>query len=165
MKIIKSKDEKPKGFGYIEFEDIDGLKDALLKTGSVRPPFPICGSLLTLLGRIFLDEPFVLVLLNHVRQFFSPTSLRSSVLKIVKLKKGLHMVFSHPRIMRNLIAHGGVMVRCLICPILERLPVVGLMHHPMTDHYLVSRKVLKIGALAVHENLMPHLSSTRALVS
>jgi translation initiation factor 4B len=37
VKIIKSKDEKPKGFGYIEFEDIDGLKDALLKTGSVRP--------------------------------------------------------------------------------------------------------------------------------
>jgi len=39
VKIIKSKDEKPKGFGYIEFEDVDGLKDALLKTGSVRPPF------------------------------------------------------------------------------------------------------------------------------
>lgn len=36
VKIIKSKDEKPKGFGYIEFEDVDGLKDALLKTGSVR---------------------------------------------------------------------------------------------------------------------------------
>jgi len=34
VKIIKSKDEKPKGFGYIEFEDVDGLKDALLKTGS-----------------------------------------------------------------------------------------------------------------------------------
>ena len=39
VKIIKSKDEKPKGFGYIEFEDADGLKDALLKTGSVRLPF------------------------------------------------------------------------------------------------------------------------------
>ena len=38
VKIIKSKDEKPKGFGYIEFEDVDGLKDALLKTGSVRFP-------------------------------------------------------------------------------------------------------------------------------
>jgi len=34
VKIIKSKDEKPKGFGYIEFENADGLKDALLKTGS-----------------------------------------------------------------------------------------------------------------------------------
>jgi translation initiation factor 4B len=41
VKIIKSKDEKPKGFGYIEFEDVDGLKDALLKTGSVRSPFLI----------------------------------------------------------------------------------------------------------------------------
>ena len=41
VKIIKSKDEKPKGFGYIEFEDVDGLKDALLKTGSVSPPFLI----------------------------------------------------------------------------------------------------------------------------
>ena len=41
VKIIKSKDEKPKGFGYIEFENVDGLKDALLKTGSVRPPFLI----------------------------------------------------------------------------------------------------------------------------
>lgn len=38
VKIIKSKDEKPKGFGYIEFEDVDGLKSALLKTGSVRSP-------------------------------------------------------------------------------------------------------------------------------
>lgn len=36
VKIIRSKDEKPKGFGYIEFENVDGLKDALLKTGSVR---------------------------------------------------------------------------------------------------------------------------------
>lgn len=71
VKIIKSKDEKPKGFGYIEFEDVDGLKDALLKTGSVRPPFFIWASLLTFLGRIFLDELFELALLSHVRQFFS----------------------------------------------------------------------------------------------
>jgi RNA recognition motif-containing protein len=41
VKIIKTKDEKPKGFGYIEFEDVDGLKDALLKTGSVRFPLLI----------------------------------------------------------------------------------------------------------------------------
>ncbi|KAF8170119.1 hypothetical protein BJ912DRAFT_998257 [Pholiota molesta] len=34
VKIIKDKDEKPKGFGYIEFEDLEGLKDALAKTGS-----------------------------------------------------------------------------------------------------------------------------------
>ncbi|KAH9481526.1 putative eukaryotic translation initiation factor 4H [Psilocybe cubensis] len=34
VKIIRDKDEKPKGFGYIEFEDLDGLKEALGKTGS-----------------------------------------------------------------------------------------------------------------------------------
>ena len=72
MKIIKSKDEKPKGFGYIEFEDVDGLKDALLKTGSVRLSFLIRGSLLMLFGRIFRDELFESVLLNHVRQFSLP---------------------------------------------------------------------------------------------
>jgi RNA recognition motif-containing protein len=71
VKIIKSKDEKPKGFGYIEFEDVDGLKDALLKTGSVRLSFLIQAGLLTLLGRLFLDELSELVLLNHVRQLFA----------------------------------------------------------------------------------------------
>ncbi|KIM40443.1 hypothetical protein M413DRAFT_445897 [Hebeloma cylindrosporum] len=34
VKIIKDKDEKPKGFGYIEFEELEGLKDALSKSGS-----------------------------------------------------------------------------------------------------------------------------------
>lgn len=34
IKIIKDKDDKPKGFGYVEFEDLDGLKDALTKSGS-----------------------------------------------------------------------------------------------------------------------------------
>ncbi|KAJ7274583.1 hypothetical protein B0H12DRAFT_1089306 [Mycena haematopus] len=34
IKIIKDREEKPKGFGYIEFEDLDGLKDALAKSGS-----------------------------------------------------------------------------------------------------------------------------------
>ncbi|KJA13445.1 hypothetical protein HYPSUDRAFT_174038 [Hypholoma sublateritium FD-334 SS-4] len=34
IKIIKDKDEKPKGFGYIEFDDVEGLKDALAKTGT-----------------------------------------------------------------------------------------------------------------------------------
>ncbi|KAF8149803.1 hypothetical protein B0H34DRAFT_731195 [Crassisporium funariophilum] len=34
VKIIKDKDEKPKGFGYIEFEGLEGLKDALAKSGS-----------------------------------------------------------------------------------------------------------------------------------
>ncbi|KAF9473756.1 hypothetical protein BDN70DRAFT_963877 [Pholiota conissans] len=36
VKIIRDKDEKPKGFGYIEFEDLEGLKEALSKTGSER---------------------------------------------------------------------------------------------------------------------------------
>ncbi|KAK7032956.1 translation initiation factor 4B [Favolaschia claudopus] len=34
VKIIKDREEKPKGFGYIEFEELDGLKDALAKSGS-----------------------------------------------------------------------------------------------------------------------------------
>lgn len=35
IKIIKDRDDKPKGFGYVEFVELDGLKDALAKTGSV----------------------------------------------------------------------------------------------------------------------------------
>jgi RNA recognition motif-containing protein len=35
IKIIKDRDEKPKGFGYVEFEELDGLKDALAKSGVV----------------------------------------------------------------------------------------------------------------------------------
>ncbi|KIM84764.1 hypothetical protein PILCRDRAFT_817555 [Piloderma croceum F 1598] len=34
IKIIKDRDEKPKGFGYVEFEELDGLKDALTKSGA-----------------------------------------------------------------------------------------------------------------------------------
>ncbi|KAF7327587.1 Translation initiation factor 4B [Mycena kentingensis (nom. inval.)] len=34
VKIIKDRDEKPKGFGYIEFEDLDALKEALDKSGA-----------------------------------------------------------------------------------------------------------------------------------
>ncbi|PBK75482.1 putative citrate synthase [Armillaria solidipes] len=34
VKIIKDRDDKPKGFGYVEFEDLDGLKDALARSGS-----------------------------------------------------------------------------------------------------------------------------------
>ncbi|KAG6853963.1 hypothetical protein C0991_012109 [Blastosporella zonata] len=39
VKIIKDREEKPKGFGYIEFEELDGLKDALQKSGSERSAF------------------------------------------------------------------------------------------------------------------------------
>ncbi|OCH94894.1 hypothetical protein OBBRIDRAFT_788892 [Obba rivulosa] len=34
VKIIKDRDDRPKGFGYIEFADLDGLKEALAKGGS-----------------------------------------------------------------------------------------------------------------------------------
>ncbi|PPQ63920.1 hypothetical protein CVT24_010318 [Panaeolus cyanescens] len=34
VKLIRDRDEKPKGFGYIEFEDLQGLKDAIAKSGS-----------------------------------------------------------------------------------------------------------------------------------
>ncbi|KAF8638184.1 hypothetical protein AX17_002381 [Amanita inopinata Kibby_2008] len=34
VKIIRDREEKPKGFGYVEFDELDGLKDALAKTGS-----------------------------------------------------------------------------------------------------------------------------------
>ncbi|KAI9001533.1 hypothetical protein BD414DRAFT_474962 [Trametes punicea] len=34
VKIIKDRDDKPKGFGYVEFNDVEGLKEALTKTGT-----------------------------------------------------------------------------------------------------------------------------------
>ncbi|GBE88454.1 hypothetical protein SCP_1302690 [Sparassis crispa] len=34
VKIIKDRDEKPKGFGYIEFSELEGLKEALTKSGA-----------------------------------------------------------------------------------------------------------------------------------
>lgn len=33
IKIIKDKEDRPKGFGYIEFATLDGLKDALARSG------------------------------------------------------------------------------------------------------------------------------------
>jgi len=36
VKIIKDRDDRPKGFGYVEFDTLDGLKDALSKSGAVR---------------------------------------------------------------------------------------------------------------------------------
>jgi RNA recognition motif-containing protein len=35
VKLIRDREEKPKGFGYVEFDTLDGLKDGLLKTGGV----------------------------------------------------------------------------------------------------------------------------------
>lgn len=35
MKIIADREGKPKGFGYVEFADLDGLKNALSKSGEV----------------------------------------------------------------------------------------------------------------------------------
>ncbi|KAG8930365.1 hypothetical protein FRC00_001184 [Tulasnella sp. 408] len=34
VKIIKDRDDRPKGFGYVEFETLQGLKDGLAKTGA-----------------------------------------------------------------------------------------------------------------------------------
>jgi hypothetical protein len=34
VKIIRDREDKPKGFGYVEFDDLDGLKEALAKSGS-----------------------------------------------------------------------------------------------------------------------------------
>ncbi|KAH7341871.1 hypothetical protein B0J17DRAFT_277418 [Rhizoctonia solani] len=34
VKVIRDRDEKPKGFGYVEFETLDGLKNGLNKSGT-----------------------------------------------------------------------------------------------------------------------------------
>jgi len=34
VKIIRDREDKPKGFGYVEFEDLEGLKEAIAKSGS-----------------------------------------------------------------------------------------------------------------------------------
>ncbi|KAF8274833.1 hypothetical protein EI94DRAFT_1768639 [Lactarius quietus] len=34
VKVIRDREERPKGFGYVEFEDLDDLKAALTKTGA-----------------------------------------------------------------------------------------------------------------------------------
>jgi RNA recognition motif-containing protein len=39
VKIIRDREDKPKGFGYIEFDDLEGLKEAIAKSGSVSTTF------------------------------------------------------------------------------------------------------------------------------
>jgi hypothetical protein len=39
VKIIKDRDDKPKGFGYVEFTDIEGLKHGLAKSGNASIGF------------------------------------------------------------------------------------------------------------------------------
>ncbi|KAF8594828.1 hypothetical protein BDV93DRAFT_529064 [Ceratobasidium sp. AG-I] len=34
VKVIRDRDEKPKGFGYVEFDTLDGLKNGLAKSGT-----------------------------------------------------------------------------------------------------------------------------------
>lgn len=46
MKIIKDREDKPKGFGYVEFADLDGLKDALAKSGTVSNTSVSCDQFL-----------------------------------------------------------------------------------------------------------------------
>lgn len=38
IKIIKDRDDRPKGFGYVEFQTLQDLKDGLAKSGVVRIP-------------------------------------------------------------------------------------------------------------------------------
>lgn len=35
IKLIRDREDKPKGFGYVEFDDVEGLKEALAKSGNV----------------------------------------------------------------------------------------------------------------------------------
>ena len=55
IKIIKDRDDRPKGFGYIEFATLDGLKDALAKSGQ---------SFANRVVRVSVAEPRELVLVS-----------------------------------------------------------------------------------------------------
>lgn len=41
VKVIKDRDDRPKGFGYIEFAELDGLKEGLAKSGTPFQNRPI----------------------------------------------------------------------------------------------------------------------------
>lgn len=50
VKIIKDRDDRPKGFGYVEFETLQGLKDGLAKSGVVSAFGPSGGPSLIFCG-------------------------------------------------------------------------------------------------------------------
>lgn len=108
VKIIKDRDEKPKGFGYIEFAELDGLKDALTKSGTV--------SLSAISSCMFNRPP---------NQSFAGRTIRVSVAEPRK-SRHVYSVVMHLRIssqqknepgsgdlegsmMRNLLVTGGAM--------------------------------------------------------
>ena len=68
IKIITDREGKPKGFGYVEFVELEGLKGALAKSGSVRVAVlgrrPAFVNNIISLSRIALS---VLMSPNHVR--------------------------------------------------------------------------------------------------
>lgn len=74
MKVIKDRDERPKGFGYVEFEELEDLKGALTKSGSVRHTkfssvFSVCSVRHVEFGRTNCESkrcraPYVLFLSN-----------------------------------------------------------------------------------------------------
>ena len=45
MKLINDRDGKSRGFGYVEFEDLQSLKDALAKSGDVSSMVSTMGSM------------------------------------------------------------------------------------------------------------------------
>ena len=67
VKIITDRDGKPKGFGYVEFVELDGLKDALAKSGAVRLALDsLIYNILISFIRLFRIVPFVSTSQNHV---------------------------------------------------------------------------------------------------
>lgn len=59
VKIIKDRDEKPKGFGYVEFAELEGLKQGLTKSGNVSTLLVDLTLHNTRISfRLWLGEPF-----------------------------------------------------------------------------------------------------------
>lgn len=66
VKIITDRDGKPKGFGYVEFVELEGLKDALSKSGAVRQALESLLHRLIFFIRLSHIVPFVSTSQNHV---------------------------------------------------------------------------------------------------